>query len=63
MFDYLISFMVGLLAGLATRRKEKDWEEQKKMYDARLQEQANTIDYYKRLCKWHVEQRGKNERA
>ena len=56
MIDYFISFMVGLLTGIATGFKDKDWKEQRKVYEARLQEQANTIDYYKRLTKKVVEE-------
>ena len=56
MIDYFISFMVGLLTGIATGFKDKDWKEQRKVYEARLQEQANIIDYYKRLTKKVVEE-------
>ena len=56
MIDYFISFMVGLLTGIATGFKDKDWKEQRKVYEARLQDQANTIDYYKRLTKKVVEE-------
>ena len=59
MIDYFISFMVGLLTGIATGFKDKDWKEQRKVYEARLQEQANTIDYYKRLTKKVVEENAK----
>ena len=56
MLDYFISFMVGLFAGIAAGSKDKDWEAQRKMYGARLQDQANTIDYYKKLTKKLVEE-------
>lgn len=59
MIDYFISFMVGLLTGIATGFKDKDWKEQRKVYEARLQDQANTIDYYKRLTKKVVEENAK----
>lgn len=51
MIDLFISFMVGLFVGFVTGSKNTDWKEQQKMYDARLKDQANTIDYYKRLTK------------
>jgi hypothetical protein len=51
MIDLFISFMVGLFAGFLTGSKDKDWKEQERMYGARLQDQANTIDYYKKLTK------------
>jgi len=56
MIDLFVSFMVGLLTGIAIGFKDKDWEAQRKMYDARLQDQANTIDYYKKLTKKLVEE-------
>ena len=56
MIDLFVSFMVGLLTGIATGFKDKDWEAQRKMYDARLQDQANTIDYYEKLTKKLVEE-------
>ena len=51
MIDLFISFMVGLFTGFVTGSKNIDWKDQQKMYDARLQDQANTIDYYKKLTK------------
>jgi hypothetical protein len=56
MIDLFISFMVGLFAGFLTGSKDKDWRDQEKMYGARLQDQANTIDYYKKLTKKLVEE-------
>jgi uncharacterized membrane-anchored protein YhcB (DUF1043 family) len=51
MIDLFIAFMIGFCIGIATGFKNKEWEEQQKMYEARLQDQANTIEYYKRLTK------------
>lgn len=51
MVDFFISFVVGLFTGFVTGSKDKDWETQCKIYNARLQDQANTIDYYKKLTK------------
>jgi hypothetical protein len=56
MIEYFISFMAGLFTGMTTRYKDEDWKEQRKVYEARLYEQANTIDYYKRLTKKVVEE-------
>jgi hypothetical protein len=56
MVDLFVSFMAGLFTGMVTQTKDKDWEEQRKMYGARLQDQANTIDYYKKLTKKLVEE-------
>jgi hypothetical protein len=63
MIDLFISFMVGLCTGIATGLKDKDWKEQQKMYDARLQDQANTIEYYKRLTKKLVEDNAELRKA
>ena len=56
MIEYFISFMVGLLVGIVTGFKDEDMKEQRRVYEARLQDQANTIDYYKRLTKKVVEE-------
>ena len=56
MIEYFVSFMVGLFTGIITRAKDKDWQEQRKIYEARLQEQANTIECYKRLTKKVIEE-------
>lgn len=63
MVDLFISFMVGLLVGIVTGFKDKDWKDRQKMYDARLQDQANTIDYYKRLTKKLVEDNAELRKA
>ena len=63
MVDLFISFMVGLFTGFVTGAKNTDWKEQQKMYDARLQDQANTIDYYKRLTKKLVEDNAELRKA
>jgi len=51
MVDLFIAFMIGLCTGIATGFKDKEWKEQQKMYEARLQDQANTIEYYRKLTK------------
>lgn len=56
MIEYFISFMAGLFTGIATRYRDEDIKEQRRIYEARLQDQANTIDYYKRLTKKVVEE-------
>lgn len=63
MVDLFISFMVGLFTGFVIGSKNTDWKEQQKMYDARLQDQANTIDYYKRLTKKLVEDNAELRKA
>jgi uncharacterized membrane-anchored protein YhcB (DUF1043 family) len=63
MVDLFISFMVGLLVGIAIGFKDTEWKDRQKMYDARLQDQANTIDYYKRLTKKLVEDNAELRKA
>ena len=56
MIDLFVSFIAGLFTGMITGSRDKDWEARRKMYDARLQDQANTIDYYKKLTKKLVDE-------
>jgi hypothetical protein len=53
-------FMIGFLIGLVMRPKDKDLQEQKKIYDKKVIQYEIDIAYYKELCKWHVEQRKQN---
>jgi hypothetical protein len=53
--------MIGFIIGLVMRPKDKDLEEQQEIYDNKVFEYQKEIEYYKDLCKWHVEQRKKNE--
>ena len=55
-----IMFFIGFMIGLVMRPKDKDLQEQKEIYDNKLSEYQNEIQYYKDLCKWHVEQRKQN---
>ena len=63
MTDLFISFMVGLFTGFVVGSKNTDWKDQQKMYDARLQDQANTINYYKKLTKRVVEENAELRKA
>jgi uncharacterized membrane-anchored protein YhcB (DUF1043 family) len=56
-----LAFMIGFIVGLVMRPKDKDLEEQQEIYDNKLNQYAKDLSYYKGLCKWHVEQRRKNE--
>ena len=60
MLDIIISFLVGTLAGYCAMPKDKDYEEQQALYDRQIRAQEETIQYYKDLCKWHVNQRKEN---
>jgi hypothetical protein len=52
-----LAFMIGFIVGLIMRPKDKDLEEQQAIYDNKVFEYQKEIEYYKDLCKWHVEQR------
>ena len=56
-----LAFMIGFIIGLVMRPKDKDLEKQQEIYDNKIFEHRKEIEYYKDLCKWHVEQRKKND--
>jgi len=55
MTDIALAFFIGFLIGLVMRRQDKDIAEQKRVYDDKLKEHEYNLQYYKNLCKWHVE--------
>ena len=56
-----IAFFIGFMVGLYIKPKDKDLAEQQEIYDNKVFEYQKEIDYYKDLCKWHVEQRKRND--
>ena len=60
MIDTFLAFLFGVLLGYIARPKDKDYEEQQTLYDRQIRAQEETIQYYKNLCKWHVNQRKEN---
>ena len=56
-----LAFMIGFIVGLVMCPKDKDLEKQQEIYDNKIFEHRKEIEYYKDLCKWHVEQRKKND--
>jgi uncharacterized membrane-anchored protein YhcB (DUF1043 family) len=60
MIDIGIAFFIGFMVGLIMRPKDEDLKEQQEIYDNKLLEYRKAIEYYKDLCKWHVEQRKQN---
>jgi len=58
--DIGIAMLIGFMAGLFIKPKDKDLTEQKEIYENKLFEYRKDVEYYKDLCKWHVEQRNKN---
>jgi hypothetical protein len=59
-YEIFTAFFLGALLGLLCRRKDSDKEEQRQIYEERLQKYEQEIVYYKNLCHWHVEQRKKD---
>ena len=50
-----LAFFIGFLIGLVMRPKDKNLKEQQEIYETRYKEYEASIQYYKDLCKWHVE--------
>ena len=55
-----LAFIIGFMIGLVMRPKDKDLKEQQEIYNTLYKKYAEDIQYYKDLCKWHVEQRNQN---
>lgn len=55
MIDSIIAVVIGFFAGLCVPNSG-NLNEQLRIYDVRLQEQANTIEYYKKLTKRLVDE-------
>jgi len=57
--EIAIAFFIGFMVGLYIKPKNKDLAEQQEIYDNKVFEYQKEIEYYKNLCKWHVEQKNK----
>ena len=57
MTDIFIAILFGIITGYCARPRDKDYVEQQRIYDERVKELESKIQYYKELCKWHVEQK------
>jgi hypothetical protein len=57
MTEIALSFFIGFLIGLVMRPKDKDLQEQTEIYNRAYQKYEEEIQYYKDLCKWHVERK------
>jgi len=57
MTDIFIAIIFGIITGYCARPRDKDYVEQQRIYDERVKELEDKIQYYKQLCKWHVEQK------
>ena len=56
-----LAFMIGFMIGLVMRPKDKDLVEQKEIYDKKVVQYEIDLQYYKELCKWHVQQKEKQD--
>ena len=56
-----LAFMIGFMIGLVMRPKDKDLVEQKEIYDKKVVQYEIDLRYYKELCKWHVQQKEKQD--
>ena len=52
-----LAFIIGFMIGLVMRPKDKDLVEQKAIYDKKVAQYEIDLQYYKQLCRWHVEQK------
>jgi hypothetical protein len=55
-YELLICFFIGFVVGALTNRN-KDDREQQTLYERQIKAHEETIQYYKNLCKWHVERK------
>lgn len=59
-YELLLCFFIGFIVG-ALANRSKDDREQQALYDRQIKAHEETIQYYKNLCKWHVE-RNQNDK-
>ena len=59
MIDYIIGAIIGFTACIILKPEGADEQEQRRIYDEKLKKCEDEIQYYKDLCKWHVEQKKK----
>ena len=59
MTEIALSFFIGFLVGLVMRPKDKDMLDDVLERNEKYRKYEEEIQYYKDLCKWHVEQRNK----
>ena len=55
MIDIGIAMLIGFMAGLFIKPKDKDLAEQQAIYDNKVLQYEEEIKYYKDLCKWHAD--------
>ena len=46
--------LIGFMAGLFIKPKDKDLKEQQEIYDKKIIQYEIDLAYYKELCKWHT---------
>ena len=57
MTEIFIAFIVGALIGYWARPKDPELQQQIEMYNRNYEKYEQEIQYYKDLCKWHVERK------
>jgi hypothetical protein len=61
MMEIGLALFIGFMVGLHIKPKDKDLQKQQEIYDNKVFEYRKEIEYYKDLCKWHVERRKTND--
>lgn len=61
MIDIFLAFLLGALLGYLLHPKDKGIEEQQAIYDVMYKKYAEDVNYYRDLCKWHVQQKEKQD--
>jgi hypothetical protein len=59
MTEIALSFFIGFLVGLVMRPKDKDMLDDVLERNEKYRKYEEEIQYYKDLCKWHVERKQK----
>jgi len=57
MTEIALSFFIGFLVGLVMRPKDKDMLDDVLERNEKYRKYEEEIQYYKDLCKWHVERK------
>ena len=59
MTEIALTFFIGFLVGLVIRPKDKDMLDDVLERNEKYRKYEEEIQYYKDLCKWHVERKQK----
>ena len=61
MIETFIAFLAGAVVGYWAGPKDPELQQQINLYNRNYQKYEQEIQYYKDLCRWHVEQRKAND--